>query len=144
MPGLGDGSAPIHRRQWHDPPPRHLGRGTLVQRMSDDPQEPLDVQRVLMDRARRMAERDQERIERPLAARLVGLALALLVVLVVLFAFDRFLASMQRFLALPVTDPQPSVTEPMSTYAVPGEPQAADATSSAPDAASQPSSTPRD
>lgn len=91
--------------------------------MPDEPQQPIDVQRVLMDRARRMAERDQERIERPLAPRLVGLALALVVVLVVLFAFDRFLASMQRFLELPVTDPEPAVTEPLPAYAVPEEPQ---------------------
>ena len=88
--------------------------------MADDPQEPpIDVQRVLMDRARRMAERDQERIERPLVSRLVGLALALLVVVIVLFAFDRFLASMQRFLDLPVTGPEPAVTEPLPAYVVP-------------------------
>jgi hypothetical protein len=92
--------------------------------MPDDPQEPIDVQRVLMDRARRMAERDQERIERPIGPRLAGLALALVVVLVVLFAFDRFLASMQRFLSLPVTDPPPSATEPLPAYAVPTEPEA--------------------
>ena len=97
-----------------------------------------------MDRARRMAERDQERRERPLLPRLVGLGLALMVVVIVLFAFDRFLASMQRFLALPVTDPQQSVTEPLPAYAVPGEPQAADATTSGPDAASPPPSTPTD
>ena len=84
---------------------------------------PIDVQRVLMDRARRQAERDQLRPERPLAPRLVGLALALLVVVIVLFAFDRFLASVQRFLALPVTDPEPSVTEPLPVYVA--EPEAA-------------------
>ena len=92
--------------------------------MSNDPKEPIDVQRVLMDRARRMAEQDHERIERPLAPRLVGLALALLVVLVVLFAFDRFLASMQRFLSLPVTYPEPAVTEPLPAYVVPAGPEA--------------------
>jgi hypothetical protein len=92
--------------------------------MPDDPQQPIDVQRVLMDRARRMAEQDQERIERPLAPRLVALALALVVVLVVLFAFDRFLASMQRFLSLPITDPEPAVTEPLPAYVVPEEPGA--------------------
>ncbi len=87
------------------------------------PEQPIDVQRVLMDRARRHAERDQVQPERPLAPRLVGLALALLVVVVVLFAFDRFLASVQRFLDLPVTDPEPSVTEPLPAYAVPAEPE---------------------
>ena len=92
--------------------------------MSQTPQEPIDVQRILMDRARRMAERDEQPNERPLLPRLVGLGLALVVVVVVLFAFDRFLASMQRFLALPVTDPEPSVTEPLPAYAVPTEPGA--------------------
>ncbi len=87
--------------------------------MPETPQEPIDVQRLLMDRARRMAERDHEQVERPLLPRLVGLGLALLVVLVVLFAFDRFLASMQRFLSLPITDPEPAVTEPLPAYAVP-------------------------
>jgi hypothetical protein len=47
-------------------------------------------------------------------------------VAVVLFAFDRFLASMQRYLDLPVVDPEPVVTEPMPAYVVPedaaGEP----------------------
>jgi hypothetical protein len=92
--------------------------------MSDDPQEPIDVQRVLMDRARRMAEQDGVRPERPLLPRLAGLGLALLVVVVVLFAFDRFLASMQRFMSLPVTEPPPPVTEPLPAYAVPAEPEA--------------------
>ena len=89
--------------------------------MTQSPQEPIDVQRVLMDRAKRMAERDQQPHERPLLPRLVSLGLALVVVVVVLFAFDRFLASMQRFLGLPVTDPEPSVTEPLPAYVVPDD-----------------------
>jgi hypothetical protein len=89
--------------------------------MPQSPEEPIDVQRVLMDRARRMAERDQQPHERPLLPRLVGLGLALVIVLVVLFAFDRFLASMQRFLDLPVVDPEPSVTEPLPAYVVPDD-----------------------
>ena len=89
--------------------------------MPQSPEEPIDVQRALMDRARRMAERDQQPDERPLLPRLVGLGLALVIVVVVLFAFDRFLASMQRFLALPVVDPEPSVTEPLPAYVVPGD-----------------------
>ena len=86
--------------------------------MTQSPEEPIDVQRVLMDRAKRLAERDQQPHERPLFPRLVGLGLALIVVVVVLFAFDRFLASMQRFLGLPVVDPEPSVTEPLPAYVV--------------------------
>lgn len=89
--------------------------------MTQSPQEPIDVQRVLMDRAKRLAERDQQPHERPLLPRLVGLGLALIVVVVVLFAFDKFLASMQRFLSLPVTDPEPSVTEPLPAYVVPDD-----------------------
>jgi hypothetical protein len=90
----------------------------------EDPAEsPIDVQRVLMDRARRQAERHGERLERPVLPRLVGLGLALVVVVIVLFAFDRFLASMQRFLGLPVADPAPSVTEPLPAYVVPAEPE---------------------
>jgi len=92
--------------------------------MTESPQQPIDVQRVLMDRARRLAELDERPHERPLLPRLVGIGLALVVVVVVLFAFDRFLASMQRFLALPITDPEPAVTEPLPAYVVTEEPQA--------------------
>jgi hypothetical protein len=101
--------------------------------MPTTPEEPLDVQRVLMDRARRLAERDEAPHERPLLPRLVGLALALLVVVIVLFAFDRFLASMQRFLSLPVTDPEPSVTEPLPAYVVPPEPDVPEAPTAPPE-----------
>jgi hypothetical protein len=90
--------------------------------MPASPEEPIDVQRVLMDRAQRLAERAQVPDERPLLPRLAGLGLALLVVVILLFAFDRFLASMQRFLGLPVTDPVPPPTEPMPAYVVPAEP----------------------
>lgn len=92
--------------------------------MNETPHDPIDVQRVLMDRARRLAEQDQQPQERQMLPRLVGLGLALVVVVVVLFAFDRFLASMQRFLALPVTDPEPALTEPLPAYVVPAEPAA--------------------
>jgi hypothetical protein len=89
--------------------------------MTQTPEEPIDVQRVLMDRAKRLAEADHAPNERPLLPRLVGLGLALLIVVVVLFAFDRFLASMQRFLSLPITDPEPVLTEPLPAYSVPAE-----------------------
>jgi len=99
--------------------------------MTETPDSAPDVQRALMDRARHSAERDNERTRRPILPRLVGIVLALLVVFVVLFAFDRFLASMQRFLGLPVVDPEPAatqpiateppVTEPMPAYVVPEE-----------------------
>ncbi len=92
-----------------------------------NPDDSPDVQRVLMDRARRHAERDQVRAERPLAPRLVGLMIAVIVMLVLFFAFDRFLASMQRFMGLPVTDPEPAATEPMPAYVVPPAEDAAPA-----------------
>jgi hypothetical protein len=90
--------------------------------MTQTPPELPDVQRVLMDRARRMAERDLVPQERPLLPRVVALGLALLVVVIVLFAFDRFLASVQRFLAIPISDPSPGRTEPQPAYVVPIEP----------------------
>ncbi len=106
-------------------PFRQLPVPPIMTTAPEEPAEaPIDVQRILMDRARRQAERHVLRPERPLAPRLVGLALALVVVVVVLFAFDRFLASMQRFLGLPVVDPEPDVTEPLPAYVVPAEPSA--------------------
>lgn len=116
--------------------------------MSQTPEDPIDVQRILMDRAQRLAARDRQPEERPWLPRLVGFALALLVVVVVLFAFDRFLASMQRFLGLPVTDPEPSVTEPLPAYVVPAEPLGGDTTvpvppdAPGPDAAPDPGTAP--
>jgi hypothetical protein len=89
--------------------------------MTDRPDEPIDVQRVLMDRARRSAEQQDRLDPAPVWPRVVGLVLAALVVAVVLFAFDRFLTSMQRYLDLPVVDPEPVVTEPMPAYVVPEE-----------------------
>jgi len=82
-----------------------------------------------MDRALRQAERDGLRSDRPLLPRLVGFVLALVAMAVVLLAFDRFLASMQRFLALPIVDPEPSATsapatvpESIPAYVVPADP----------------------
>lgn len=80
---------------------------------------PVDVQRTLMDRARRLAERQGDRLERPLLPRLVGFALALAVVVVVLFAFDRFLSAMQHYLDLPVADPERAPAESIPAYVVP-------------------------
>jgi len=111
--------------------------------MTPTPEEPIDVQRVLMDRARHMAERDLVREKRPLLPRLVAFGLAVLVVGVVLFAFDRFLASMQRFLGLPVTDPEPSVTEPLPPMRCRGS-ASGRIGGRHPDAAPQPPVTPRD
>lgn len=101
--------------------------------MPDTPEKiedaPVDVQRTLMDRARRLAERHDERFERPLVPRLVGFALALVVVVVVLFAFDRFLGAMQRFMGLPVVDPEGTPAESMPAYVVPPDSGDGEATS---------------
>ena len=75
-----------------------------------------------MDRARRHAERDALPSDRPALPRVIGVLLALLVMMVLLLVFDRFLASMQRFLDLPVVDPEPSTTEPMPAFVVPEDP----------------------
>ena len=104
------------------PAARRTGDGRDSNPMPETPEDRIDVQRVLMDRAKRMAERDEEPHTRPLLPRLIGLGLALLIVVVVLFAFDRFLASMQRFLSLPVVDPEPAVQESIPAYVVPLEP----------------------
>ena len=97
--------------------------------MTPTPEQPIDVKRVLMDRARRHAERDGLRSDRPVLPRLLGFLLALVVMGVLFLAFDRFLASMQRFLALPIVDPEPPtatpapVPESMPAYVVPVEPE---------------------
>ena len=93
--------------------------------MTNTPDQTPDVQRLLMDRARRSAERDNEPARRPILPRVVGSVLALLVVMVVLFAFDRFLASVQRFLGLPVVDPEPTATEPAPAEPVVTDPMPA-------------------
>ena len=109
-------SAPLNRQTGPGPPRGPGQRPTTMPANHEDPtQLPIDVQRVLMDRARSQAVHDGERLERPLLPRLLGMGLALVVVVVVLFAFDRFLASMQRFLDLPVGDPEPAATEPVVT-----------------------------
>ncbi len=92
---------------------------------------PVDIQRTLMDRARRLAERQDDRLERPLLPRLVGFALALAVVVIVLFAFDRFLTAMQHYLDLPVVDPEAAPTESIPAYVVPLDPAEGDAASTA-------------
>jgi len=97
--------------------------------MTPTPEQPIDVKRVLMDRARRHAERDGLPSDRPVLPRLLGFLLALVVMGVLFLAFDRFLASMQRFLALPIVDPQPLTATPapapesMPAYVVPVEPE---------------------
>jgi hypothetical protein len=97
--------------------------------MSPTPEQPIDVKRVLMDRALRHAERDGLPSDRPVLPRLLGFLLALAVMGVLLLAFDRFLASMQRFLALPVVDPAPSTAIPapapesVPAYVVPVDPE---------------------
>jgi len=99
--------------------------------MTPTPEQPIDVQRVRLDRALRHAERDGLPSDRPVLPRLLGFLLALAVMGVLLLAFDRFLASMQRFLALPIVDPEPSTATPapatlpesVPAYVVPVDPE---------------------
>lgn len=106
-------------------------RGAMpaAQPMTPTPEQPIDVKRVLMDRARRHAERDGLPSDRPVLPRLLGFLLAVMVMGVLLLAFDRFLASMQRFLALPIVDPEPPAAGPapvpqsVPAYVVPVDPQ---------------------
>jgi hypothetical protein len=98
---------------------------------------PEDLRRVLMDRARAQAERDRAKAPRRVVPLVVAAIAAVALVAMVMLGFDAFLTSMQKFLDLPVTDPEPPATEPMpafvvteespGTTAAPAEPAASDA-----------------
>ena len=94
-----------------------------------DPTEPTDsrahdrresVQRMLMERARREAERVDDR-PRDWLRHGVALVAALALVGVVLMGFDAFLTAMQKFMETQVVDPAPTPAEPVQAYAVEGE-----------------------
>lgn len=88
------------------------------------------VQRSLMERARRAAERDQERPPRRMLQHVVAFAAALAVVGTLLFGFDAFLASFQRLMHIMdeedqrqrVEQARPKPDEPIPAYVVPAEP----------------------
>ncbi|MFO1394330.1 MAG: hypothetical protein U1F09_11270 [Steroidobacteraceae bacterium] len=78
------------------------------------------VERLLMDRARAQAGREDDWPRDWLRHGLALLA-ALALVGVVVLGFDRFLTAMQKFMETPVTDPAPASPEPVQAYAVEGD-----------------------
>jgi uncharacterized protein HemX len=93
------------------------------------------VERALMDRARRAAERDQQKSPQPILQHSVALAAAVLLVLVLTLGFDAFLSSMQRVMRLLDEEAArqeqqqkleqqpkpPDPAEPMPAYVVPAD-----------------------
>jgi ferric-dicitrate binding protein FerR (iron transport regulator) len=88
------------------------------------------LERTLMDRARRAAERDRERGPRRWLQHSLALAAALALVLVIALGFDAFLTSMQKVMRIldeneaksQQAQPQPDPAEPIPAYVVPAEP----------------------
>ena len=88
------------------------------------------IERTLMDRARRAAERDQQKGPRRLLQHSIALVLAIGLVLVIALGFDAFLTSMQKVMRMldeeearqkqEQAEPQPARPEdPMPAYVVP-------------------------
>ncbi|MFO1406755.1 MAG: hypothetical protein U1F08_04375 [Steroidobacteraceae bacterium] len=78
------------------------------------------VERLLMERARAQADREDD-APRDWLRQGVALAAALALVGVVLMGFDAFLTAMQKFMETQAVDPAPAPTEPVQAYAVEGE-----------------------
>ena len=92
------------------------------------------VERTLMDRARRAAERDQQKGPRRTLQHAVALAAAVGLVLLLTLGFDAFLTSMQKLMrmfeaqeaqqqqqAQPPGPQAPDPSEPMPAYVVPAD-----------------------
>lgn len=88
------------------------------------------IERTLMDRARRAAERDQQKGPRRLLQHSIALALAVGLVLVIALGFDAFLTSMQKVMRMldeeearqkqEQSQPHaPNPEDPMPAYVVP-------------------------
>ena len=87
--------------------------------MSGSRDQPTELQRALMDRARLNMERDGEKHPRPIWPRIVGAVIAVGIVLALMTGFSKFLTSVQKVLELTVEE-EPAVTsEPMPVYSVP-------------------------
>lgn len=89
--------------------------------MTGTPDDPGELRRLLMDRARTQAERDRIRPPRRVVPMILAAFAALGLVAMVLLGFDAFLTSMQKVLEVEVTEPEPAVTGPMPAFVVPGE-----------------------
>jgi hypothetical protein len=89
------------------------------------------LERTLMDRARRAAERDRQKGPRRPLQHAVALAAAVVLTLVIGLGFDAFLTSVQKVLRMldeqealqkqQQEQVQPDPSEPMPAYVVPGE-----------------------
>jgi hypothetical protein len=88
------------------------------------------VERTLMERARRAAERDRQKGPRRTLQHALALTAAVSLVLVLTLGFDAFLTSMQRVMRMldeeearqkqqQVEQQQPAPSEPMPAYVVP-------------------------
>ncbi len=95
--------------------------------MTSAPEEPGDLSRLLMERARAQAERDRVREPRRTVPMILAGIAAIGLVALVLLGFDAFLTSMQKFLEIEVTEPEPRVTDPMPAFVVTDETQGAQA-----------------
>jgi hypothetical protein len=74
-----------------------------------------DIERTLMDRARRAAERDREKGPRRFVQHAISLAVALVVVAIIGLGFDSFLTAMQKILRMNENDARPQSTQPAKT-----------------------------
>lgn len=105
----------------------------------DDDDRPLryDIERSLMDRARRAAERDHQRGPRRYVQKAIAFLAALAIVLLLGLGFNAFLTSMQKLSRMfdeadkrqqqqqaqpPQKPAEPDPTAPMPAYVVPSEP----------------------
>ena len=94
--------------------------------MVEGPDDRAVVERALMDRFRAQANREPEPAPPRLLQHVVALALALALVFLVMFGFDRFLTSVQKFMEIEVVEPAPTTgapaaTEPMPAFVVPSD-----------------------
>jgi len=89
-----------------------------------------NVERSLMDRARRAAERDREKGPRRYIQHAIALIAALCLVAAIALGFDTFLTAMQKFMRMGESDSRPATsqpakppdpTEPMPAYVVPSD-----------------------
>ena len=89
------------------------------------------LERTLMDRARRAAERDRQKGPRRPLQHAIALAAAVVLTLVIGLGFDAFLTSVQKVLRMldeqearqkqQQEQVQPDPSEPMPAYVVPGD-----------------------
>jgi hypothetical protein len=85
------------------------------------------LERTLMDRARRAAERDRQKGPRRWVQHAVSLVAALLIVTIIGLGFDAFLTSVQKVMRMldeqdarqQQEQPQPKPEDPMPAYVVP-------------------------